>query len=93
VRGAARDVEHDHRVVQWLDPRQGPCWAVRERGVGTGEQAELTFERTAHDVVVVTLHRRILPGASACAQVTGLYGVAPTIEYVEVAQIVDNSGS
>ena len=26
-------------------------------------------------------------------QVTGLYGVAPSIEYVEIAQIVDNSGS
>jgi hypothetical protein len=26
-------------------------------------------------------------------RVTGLYGVAPTIEYVEIAQIVDNSGS
>ena len=26
-------------------------------------------------------------------QVTDLYGVAPTIEYVEIAQIVDNSGS
>ena len=26
-------------------------------------------------------------------RVTDLYGVAPTIEYVEVAQIVDNSGS
>ena len=25
-------------------------------------------------------------------QVTDLYGVAPTIEYVEIAQIVDNSG-
>jgi hypothetical protein len=25
--------------------------------------------------------------------VTGLYGVAPGIEYVEIAQIVDNSGS
>jgi len=26
------------------------------------------------------------------ARVTGLYGVAPTISYVELAQIVDNSG-
>ena len=26
-------------------------------------------------------------------RVTNLYGVAPTIEYVEIAQIVDNSGS
>ena len=26
-------------------------------------------------------------------RVTDLYGVAPTIEYVEIAQIVDNSGS
>jgi len=26
-------------------------------------------------------------------RVTGLYGVAPTIEFVEIAQIVDNSGS
>jgi hypothetical protein len=26
-------------------------------------------------------------------RVTGLYGVAPTIEYVEIAQIVDNSAS
>jgi hypothetical protein len=25
--------------------------------------------------------------------VTGLYGVAPTIEFVEIAQIVDNSES
>jgi len=25
--------------------------------------------------------------------VTGLYGVAPTIEFVEIAQIVDNSGA
>ena len=25
-------------------------------------------------------------------RVTGLYGVAPTIEFVEIAQIVDNSG-
>ena len=25
-------------------------------------------------------------------QVTDLYGVAPTVEYVEIAQIVDNSG-
>jgi hypothetical protein len=25
--------------------------------------------------------------------VTDLYGVAPTIEYVEIAKIVDNSGS
>jgi hypothetical protein len=26
-------------------------------------------------------------------RVTGLYGVEPTIEFVEIAQIVDNSGS
>jgi hypothetical protein len=26
-------------------------------------------------------------------RVAGLYGVAPTIEFVEIAQIVDNSGS
>ena len=26
-------------------------------------------------------------------RVTDLYGVAPTIEYIEIAQIVDNSGS
>jgi hypothetical protein len=26
-------------------------------------------------------------------RVTGLYGVTPTIEFVEIAQIVDNSGS
>ena len=26
-------------------------------------------------------------------RVTGLYGVAPNIEFVEIAQIVDNSGS
>ena len=26
-------------------------------------------------------------------RVTGLYGVAPQIEFVEIAQIVDNSGS
>ena len=26
-------------------------------------------------------------------RVTGLYGVAPEIEFVEIAQIVDNSGS
>jgi heme-degrading monooxygenase HmoA len=26
-------------------------------------------------------------------RVTGLYGVGPTIEFVEIAQIVDNSGS
>lgn len=26
-------------------------------------------------------------------RVTDLYGIAPTIEYVEIAQIVDNSGS
>ena len=26
-------------------------------------------------------------------RVTGLYGVAPTIEFVEIAQIVDNSAS
>jgi hypothetical protein len=26
-------------------------------------------------------------------RVTGLYGVAPTVEFVEIAQIVDNSGS
>ena len=26
-------------------------------------------------------------------RVTGLYGVAPTIEFVEIAQIVDNSGA
>jgi len=26
-------------------------------------------------------------------RVTGLYGVAPEIDYVEIAQIVDNSGS
>ena len=26
-------------------------------------------------------------------RVTGLYGVAPTIEFVEIAQMVDNSGS
>jgi hypothetical protein len=26
-------------------------------------------------------------------RVTGLYGVMPTIEFVEIAQIVDNSGS
>ncbi len=26
-------------------------------------------------------------------RVTGLYGVAPTIEFVEIAQIVDNSSS
>jgi hypothetical protein len=26
-------------------------------------------------------------------RVTGLYGVAPTIDYVEIAQVVDNSGS
>lgn len=26
-------------------------------------------------------------------RVTGLYGVAPTIEFVEIAQVVDNSGS
>ncbi len=26
-------------------------------------------------------------------RVTGLYGVAPTIEYVEIAEIVDNTGS
>ena len=26
-------------------------------------------------------------------RVTELYGVAPTIEYIEIAQIVDNSGS
>jgi hypothetical protein len=26
-------------------------------------------------------------------QVTDLYGVAPTIQYVEIAQVVDNSGS
>ena len=26
-------------------------------------------------------------------RVTGLYGTAPEIEYVEIAQIVDNSGS
>jgi hypothetical protein len=26
-------------------------------------------------------------------RVTDLYGVAPTVEYVEIAQIVDNSGS
>jgi heme-degrading monooxygenase HmoA len=25
-------------------------------------------------------------------RVTGLYGVAPTIEFVEIAQLVDNSG-
>lgn len=25
--------------------------------------------------------------------VAGLYGVAPTIEFVEIAQIVDNSGA
>jgi len=25
--------------------------------------------------------------------VTGLYGVAPTIDFVEIAQIVDNSGA
>jgi heme-degrading monooxygenase HmoA len=26
-------------------------------------------------------------------RVTGLYGVAPTIDFVEIAQIVDNSGT
>jgi hypothetical protein len=26
-------------------------------------------------------------------RVTGLYGVAPTIEFVEIAQLVDNSGA
>ena len=26
-------------------------------------------------------------------RVTDLYGVAPTVEYIEIAQIVDNSGS
>ena len=26
-------------------------------------------------------------------RVTGLYGVAPTIEFVEIAQVVDNSGA
>ena len=26
-------------------------------------------------------------------RVTSLYGVAPTIQYVEIAQVVDNSGS
>ena len=26
-------------------------------------------------------------------RVTGLYGVAPTIDFVEIAQIVDNTGS
>jgi hypothetical protein len=25
-------------------------------------------------------------------RVTGLYGVAPTIDFVEIAEIVDNSG-
>ena len=25
--------------------------------------------------------------------VTGLYGVAPTIDFVEIAQLVDNSGA
>jgi len=27
------------------------------------------------------------------ARVTGLYGVEPTIDFVEIAQIVDNSGT
>lgn len=27
------------------------------------------------------------------ARVTGLYGVAPEIDFVEIAQVVDNSGS
>ena len=26
-----------------------------------------------------------------CPRVTGLYGVAPSVEFVEIAQIVDNS--
>ena len=52
VRGAARDLEHDHVLVERLQPREGGRRAAREQRVGAGEQARLLPERPAGDLVV-----------------------------------------
>ncbi len=68
VRGAARDVEHDHVGVEGLNPRQRRLRPLGEERFSTREERSLLLERSSHELVMTDrLHAVTVSVPSQCA--------------------------